>query len=241
MPPLNRLLEDQENNFWHHQVTQQNDSRHSSFRIALEGPFKISSEATAVSRQTARFSDKEETYPIISREDYSEQETMDCWYTAREFASFRQDACTCVYLDKTDKDRIDEVEYTMRGVEHRTKQGSTRRYTLRSHAKRTVLDEQDLQDGMGESNPDMLAAAYARTASDAVFDALNIAAVDQLEAERHQYGSAFDQLFSDDWISSISKGAVDISTVRDSHDADISVFEASGFDDSWLRDITLEA
>jgi hypothetical protein len=241
MPPLNRLLDDQENNVWRHQNVSPEDARRGSFNAAVESPLKTSHEepATPTSERSVLFSEHNQIHSIIDRQYYSEEEIGDCWYTASEFVGFRQDICTTVYLHKIEKSRIDGKEYTMRGVEHKVEGASSRRSSFRSRAKSAVLEEQDFQDGLGESSVDLVAAAYSRVANDAVFDALNLAALDQLESFRYQSEISYEDLFNDDWIRSISTTTVDSSS---SAVAEMSFMEdASGFDDSWLRDILVKS
>ena len=147
MPPLNRLLEDQENNVWRRPT-----SPHGSFSALPDSPWKPATPDVTAGRsgRRARFSETNQVHTVISRESYSEQEIEDCWSTASEFASFRQDVCTTVYLLKTDPNRVDDVEFTMRGVEHRMEEGANRRCFLRYRAKTAVFDEQDFQSGLGE-------------------------------------------------------------------------------------------
>lgn len=240
MPPLNRLLEGQENNLWRYQASQQNETSRGSYTALSESPLKVTVGPTLAS-PIVRFSTEVTSFSTICRGDYSDQEIENCWYTASEYASFRQDVCNCVYLCKIEPSRIDEVEYTMRGVEHRTEEGAIRRYTLRSRGKSSVLDEQDFQDGIGESSVQAIADIYSRAASDAVYDALNFAAMDQLEAERHQHEVISEEIFSDDWISSISTAELD-APACEVFEGDMGFLEeVSGFDDAWLRDIAVEA
>ena len=205
----------------------------------LESPLKHThhdvEQVTPTSERRVRFSEENQIHQIISREDYSVQEIDECWYTASEYVSFRQNICMTVYLHKIDPNRIDGTEYTMRGVEHRVEGASSRRYSIRSRAKSAVLDEQDFQDGLGEASVNYIAAAYSSVTKDAVFEALNLAALDQLDIFRYQNEAAYDDIFNDDWISSIS-------ATSDAIEVDVSFSDdASGFDDSWLRDISVKA
>lgn len=239
MPPLNKFLDDQENNVWRYQGPHQDVAkRGSSFGAMSDNPLKVTVEASSTWARRVRFLDEDETFSIIGRGDYTAQEIEDCWCTASEFAGFKRDVYTTVHLKRIDPSRIDEVEYTLRGAEHRTEEGSARRYTLRSRAKSTVLDEQDFQDGIGEADGSLLAEVYARCTSDAVFDALNLAALDQLEAERSHQESVYEDLFNDDWISSISSLDSDSAFTCS---GDNSYLDLPGFDDAWLRDLTVEA
>jgi hypothetical protein len=244
MPPLNRFLEDQENNVWRNHNPSPDNARRGSFNAVDESPLKPTNveQETPTSERRARFSEQNQIQSTIGRGDYSEQEIDDCWCTASEFVSFRQDIFTTLYLHKTEKHRIDGEEYTMRGVEHRVEGASSRRSSLRSRAKSAVLDEQDFQDGLGEASMDDIAAAYSRVANDAVFDVLNLAALDRLDAFRYQNEISYEEFFNDDWISSISTTDVDSSSSGGTHGTDMSFLEdASGFDDSWLRDILVKA
>ena len=237
MPPLNRFLEDQENTVW--RLENQSHEGVSSHG-GLESPSKprnALAEEISSSERRARFSEENQLHAIIRRKDYSEQEILDCWYTAQEYASFRHDISTTVCLHKIDNTRIDDMEYTMRGVEHRVKEASCRRCSIRSSAKSVVLLEQDLQDGLGELNVEYIAATYADVARASVYEALNLAALDRLDTFRYQNEHVLEE-FNDDWISSISTPIGDSAINGGPHMADRgSEEDLQGFDDLWLRDI----
>lgn len=243
MPPLNRLIEDQENNSWHRQVPAHDGSRNNNISAISGSTSKVvaSNEDSSTLKCRTHFNDCPEIHQIPGRDDYSSEEIQDCWYTASEFSRFRLDICTTVYLHKIDPSRIDGKEYTMRGVEHKMGDSSCRRYCLRSRARSAVLDEQDFQEGIGEPSAERLAALYSVAAKDAVLDALNLAALDQLEAFRYQNEAVTDEFFPDEWISSISTTPRVESISCHAYKAELKFLEeASGFDDSWIRDVTAD-
>ncbi len=243
MPPLNRILEDQENNAWHRQVRANDGSRRNNLNDLSDSPIKPTSvdDQGEEPRRKARFSECDQIHVIPGRDYYSGREINDCWYTANEFASFRVNICTTVYLHRIDPSRIDGKEYTMRGVEHKAGQASCRRYSLRSRARSAVFDEQDFQEGIGEPSVERLAALYSAVAKDAILEALNLAALDQLDAFRYQSEAVVDELFPDEWISSISATYPQNSNSGHEYKAELKFLEeASGFDDSWLRDVAAD-
>lgn len=243
MPPLNRLFENQENTAWSRQLPSQDGSRLNSFASTNSANKESSSKVQSARRP--HFNDCHKIHHMPGRGEFSKQEIQDCWYTANELASFRLNICTTLYLFKVDPTRVDCGEYTMRGLERKLEEASCRKNCLRARARSAVLDEQDFQVGIGEVSPERLAAVYSIAAREAVLDAINLAALDQMDAFCYQNQSPIDELFPDEWISSISsnewnKRQINHSPNKPPTDQG-SPEDLSGFDDSWLRDIAVNS
>ena len=239
MPPLNRLFENQEPSGWSRQLPSQEGPRLNSFASNKSTPLKVQS------ARRPHFNDCHEVHRIPGRGDFSKQEIQDCWYAANELTSFRLNICTTLYLFKVDPTRGDCAEYTIRGLERKIEEASCKKNCLRARARSAVLDEQDFQVGIGEVNPERLAAVYSIAAKDAVVDAINLAALDQFDAYRYQNQAPIDELFPDEWISSISSTewrTLQPNNAQNKPKPDqSSVEDLSGFDDSWLRDIAVKS
>jgi hypothetical protein len=224
MPPLNRLVDDDDDLEDNHVHWRRNQATNAfpeeAGRGIVSAPLNgtlthTNSEVqdTPASERRARFCDHQNQTHSIRRggredgDDYSsEQEMVDCWYTASEFARFRQDIRTTVNLHKQDKCRIDGKKYTMRGIEHRVepasssnrvepasssnrrrgRRSSSSSSSRRSRARSAVMEEQAFQKDTGEPSADFIAVAYSYVTKDAVVGALNLAAKDQLDAVRYQ-------------------------------------------------------
>jgi hypothetical protein len=237
MPPLHYHLDDKENSVWRNAFPRDNSSD-----IICPQNLSNASGFVRVPCRRAHFGDKIEVqvFTIGSRDDYSQEETESRWYSASEYAAFRRDLSTTVYLLKTDPGKIDDAKYTMRGAESNTLDGCNRRSYLRSIARTAVLDEQACQKSLGINDDSRLAQAYTAVAQQALYSAFNAAAVDQSGAQRYQTESTFHDLFNDSWIRSVSAvSSGSSSSVRLCRESSFGHDEKCfGFDDSWLSDVS---
>jgi hypothetical protein len=110
-----------------------------------------------------------------------------------------------------------------------------RRHLWKFQAWSAVLDEQDLQRQRGENDIDWVGAVYSESAKAALREALQLAAEDEQDAIYQNEISLKDD-FNDDWISSVSSH----SSCFERHQ-EASFLDDSGFDDSWIRDISAAA
>lgn len=241
MPPLIYQDEASESNTRRCRTPLHDESSASeSFDDAHPDLINLKSHAEGTQRR-ARFSESVTCHLTLTRSEYSEEESKNCWYSASEYASFRQDVCTTVYLMQIDPNRVDGVDFTMRGVEHRVAEVSLQRRRLRSLSISAVLDEQSFQRGIGESSQDEIAKLYARHCEHAVLEAINLAAWNKLDAEQSQSDIAEDDFFADDWISSVSSTAsAEKNCVIPWEESEL-LDNVSGFDDSWLRDVAVSS
>jgi hypothetical protein len=177
---------------------------------------------------------------VPGREDFSQKELVDSWYKAHDYAIFRKESFLTADISRIDPSRIDDIEYTLRGAEHRIKEVFERRNSLRLRARRAVLLEQQFQEGMGEPSADRLAEEYAQVTVDAVYDALNIAAIDQIQASRFRNESSAEESFSDRWISSLSSDVQnpDFLEKRSCATEEAPTEISACFDEAWLDDET---
>jgi len=217
-------------------------ARHDNLNLMLDSPL-IHEESPIgnCERTGVAFSEKNSLHAIPGLEDFSEQELADCWYKAPDFTAFRAECLHTAHLHRMHPNRIDDIEYTLRGIEHKVKEVSDRRNELRWRARRAVLLEQKFQECIGEASPDRLAEEYAHVTVDAIYDAINIAAIDEMQVLCFRSESFLDETFSDRWISSVSSndqenedlyGIVYRAIVKEENLAAMNAC----FDDSWLHD-----
>lgn len=258
MPPLNR---------WIYTESQGNDAiiADSTFPLCNDGAAQgsnmhcaalapsISTTATATGhnlvagKKRVRFSE-DSSYSIISRKDYTAQERKNCWYAKTDFTKFKQDVVTTAYLVQTNPSCVDGFLYTKRGSENRLPDVIQRRNRIRALAKAAVVDEQD------EPYVDChrIASFYQHLSMPAVYEAIQMAAIDRFDAHAYQMEycsppvvSAQDtsqqDFFGDNWIRSISgSSSVTPSLLDQSRSIEDNLLDrASGFDDSWLRDAVM--
>lgn len=171
----------------------------------------------------------------INRDDFTKEEIQASWYSGAEYSRFRRDIGTTVYLINNDPDQVDGVYYTCRGAECRMEESVERRHLWKFQAWSAVLDEQDLQRQRGENDIDWVGAVYSESAKAALREALQLAAEDEQDAIYQNEISLKDD-FNDDWISSVSSH----SSCFERHQ-EASFLDDSGFDDSWIRDISAAA
>jgi hypothetical protein len=128
----------------------------------------------------------------------------------------------------------------MRGAEASTLDGGKRRNYLRSLGRRAVLDELAFQRRVGVQDHDRLAKVYSAVAHQAIYDAINLAAIDNYGTERYQTEPFFRDLFDDNWIRSVSMISLgtSCSLQMQKTDAFSALDEGLGFDDSWLSDMS---
>ena len=243
MPPLNYNLDDKENTVWRHAFPREHDD--SRPRACAQNVFTKSGWVGVVPCRKARFADKldVQVFTIGSRDEYSLEERESSWYSLSEYATFRREISTSIYLSKTDPAKLDEVKYTMRGAESNTLDGCNRRSHLRSIARSAVLDEQACQKSLGIRDDSRIAQAYAAVSQQALYPAFNSAAVDQSDAHCYQSESGIHDLFNDSWIRSVSTASLGSSSIFHLYREEASsshVEKGFGFDDSWLSDVSTD-
>lgn len=193
---------------------------------------------TGIPRQVTFAVEKEKVQLIRGRGDYTNDEVQDCWYTESDFLTFKQEALLTLEIYKKNPARVNNVEYTIRGLEHHLEEVRNQRKLCRLVTKMLVLDDQGLSDDACESNSEHLAKMYSVASMDSVAIALSRAAMDQSEAEEYQCESS-SELFNDEWIRCVSVMGKNISYPESKQQLYSTGFSAkedvSGFDDSWLQ------
>ncbi len=241
MPPLNRYIEDEGNDdALRFSNSSQDQGRRDSFDIVLEKPAQTTSilKLLVVSERRIRFVDQLQVRSISGLGNYSEQEIQDCWYSATDFAAFRQEVHNTLYNYNKNPTRIDGIEYTMRGLEHHLENLPSTRSLLRMRVRMIVLDGQVRKEGVGDANVERLATLCSVVSRDTVNGAVSMASLDQLSAIRYQMEPA-NEPFNDDWISCISSMDTNPRYMGyTKYEERTGVLnDVAGFDDSWLHDL----
>jgi hypothetical protein len=224
MPPLNKT----EIEFW-----KGGAENNRSFRVLTEQPLKYSRRP----RKVVRFDDRVDLEHVLHFKDYTNDEIEDTWYCGADYSRFRKDIATTTHLILNRPDDVDGLQYTSRGAECRIAKAVERRHRSRFQAWSAVHYEQDFQRVVGDKNDDRVAALYSQTTRSTVRDALDLAALDQLDANQYQNEECQKEAFSDDWIRSISAHHSCAYELR--HIQEQSFWDDSGFDDSWIRDVSI--
>lgn len=244
MPPLNRSSCDPQEDggkLCHKVLSLDEEDEQSDHRSTLPTPGIISDlgVVTKLPRRVNFALDQENYLLMRDTGDYSNDEIQDCWYRETDFLSFRQEALVTLEIYKKSPERVDNREYTMRGLEYHLAELRSRRKLLRRLATRIVLDDQEFSDDddASESKSDHIAKLYSMASRDSVGFALCRAARDRSDAKEYQREKS-SELFNDDWIRCISSTGKNVSCPQ-SHQQTWSMgFSAkddiSGFDDSWL-------
>jgi hypothetical protein len=195
---------------------------------------------------------------IAPSSEWSEEEQLSRWHSQEDYGNFRSDVFHTLYLLRNHPESLDGVTYTARGVECRDPAVVGRRQHVKHLAWQAVFDEQEAlrKDASTENSSrqdDWMATLYSSAARPALREALDLAALDEIQAkeihnEGKKQGDVYhdEDSFSDDWIRSISSHSTSSTTSEDSsfvpsNSGDESGFcvfgaaSASGFDDDWIR------
>lgn len=240
MPPYNRSSCDQEDlgNFPHKALLLDEDIQ-DDHQDARPTPSILSDLCvfTGLPRQVTFELDQDCLLLISGLGDYSDDEIQDCWYTETDFLTFKQEALVTLDIYKKSPARVNNIDYTMRGLEHHLEEVRNRRKLMRLVGRMIVFDNQDWPDGTCQSKSDHVAQLYCVASMDAVRVALCRAATDQSEAQAYQRETS-SELFNDEWISCISSTDKTLSYPQNHQQTWSAGFSAqedvSGFDDSWL-------
>ena len=239
MPPYNRLSCGHRDvgNFSHMAVLLHEDGQ-DDHRDPRPKPTILSDMCvfTRLPRQVTFAGDKKTVHLMRGLGDFSNDEIQDCWYTETDFLTLKQETLSTLEIYKRSPESVDNVKYTMRGLEHHMEEFRNRRKLLRLVSRMIVFDNKDFSDGACQSKLEHVANLYSLASMDSVCTALSKAAQDQLEAQEYQRETSL-ELFNDEWIRCISSMGK-IICHPENHEQILSVDGAkedvSGFDDNWL-------
>mmetsp|Transcript_9893 Transcript_9893/g.15857 ORF Transcript_9893/g.15857 Transcript_9893/m.15857 type:complete len:197 (-) Transcript_9893:286-876(-) len=112
-------------------------------------------------RRSVTFSMESNTeIAYLHRNDYSSRERLDSWFTNDEFDQMKRDRQMIIKRTEKPNGQEDEentLEFCMRGLEWKTKEGRRNRYLEWESVVISVLDEQDLQMQKGIVEEDVIA------------------------------------------------------------------------------------
>ena len=146
---------------------QQGDTSCSSSYVD-SGPFPSETKEIKVKpKKTVSFYPSATVRLTLHINRYAGQEIEDCWYSDEEYNAMANDIRTTVKIIEDGGDmlsspspHLEDLGFTPRGLEKRTKKGSKRRTQVRSQAYKAVLEAQSLQWVQRICDPEALALAY---------------------------------------------------------------------------------
>jgi len=231
MPPLNRPYSREDSLLWEYPTSDLPKQQSILCRESLR-PLRRK-------RKHVTFNEFVATRTVLARSDYTPQEKMDSYLSAEDFEATRINMGETLYLIRNEPQLIDDESYTVRGMECRLKDVTKRRHQMRAVTRTIVMNGQKIQRGCESLGEDWVARTYAQTARAAVMESLQVAAQDAIDAQRYQEACTAPDMFSDEWITSLFDNTECNSMIPPS--PCILSHDASGFNDSWLRDGSTEA
>ena len=175
--------------------------------------------------------------------EWSEEERICRWYSHKDYANFRKDLYSTLYMIRNHAEVLDDIKYTARGVECRDPAHIGRRQQVKQNAWAAVFEEQNTQRSLNgnhtyQDGSHWIATLYSQAARPALLEALDFAAMDELEVSKYateeKQVDVEDELFSDDWITCIS--SISRPVAASEGQFGFAVFgDTSGFDDDWLE------
>ena len=182
---------------------------------------------------------------LPTRHDWSEEEKNSRWISNDEYLGFQLDVSNTLFLLRNQPESINEVTISSRGVECRDPSITYRRRTMRKEAKQIVFARQRIQNKQMNDNhhhhyqdEGYLIACLSILAQNAMQQALNFAAQDELDAKKFQNvvhnqpnSDVDDLLFGYDEISPQSFISSGTNTA-----AAATSDDTTEFDNSWLQE-----
>ena len=134
-------------------------------------------------------------YQVINRYDYTAQEKEAAWFSASEMKTIKDAARSEAKL--IEKGLLQETsDFSVRGLEQKTRKGILRKRKRRSNAYMAVFFEIDSQIEEGFCDDDLIADAYYLYTEPCAIEAEEIGKQDALDA-RNIYNE------SDDWFQTM--------------------------------------
>jgi hypothetical protein len=167
------------------------------------------------SRKGVKFHDETSMqYSIPHHTEWTDEERTQRYYTQEEYFAFKSDVFTTLFYIRNYPHRLDNIQYTGRGVECRDPAVAKRRNQIKQVAWSTVFDEQKHQQQQTSNDTgDWMATMYSNAAKPALREALDLAAADESDVINfREQEETQDDAFSDDWISSILLSSSNLSS-----------------------------
>ena len=118
------------------------------------------------------------THESMSRSEYSQTEIQACFYSVSEYMAMKREALKTLHLNRTSSLSPQDPEYTMRGLECRTRECSNNRRFVRYNAAAAVFKEQ-----AKNSDPEAISDAYHAVSWHSMYDAHTQALADEQDAQ----------------------------------------------------------
>jgi hypothetical protein len=116
------------------------------------------------SRKQVTWSKRVTVKKIRSHNHYADEEVDGVWYSPEDYITIKKGCIqTLKLMHKPDFQENDQ--YSARGLEIRTRQAARKRKEIKTFAAQAVLDEQELQDETGETDPERVREVYRETSS----------------------------------------------------------------------------
>lgn len=125
---------------------------------------------------------------VMSHHDYTEEELHATWYQKKDYKAFKRTVLTTLKLNRAGElPEGGNDEYTMRGIECRTREGAAARKAIKHQVKTAVLEEQarQRQQQQQQQQADLLALVSQQQTKDSQLEASIHGMCDELEARDH--------------------------------------------------------
>lgn len=125
-------------------------------------------------------------HEVIHRQDYSKAEVDACWYSKRDYKSFKKASIKTLQLWRTgDLPAGGNSEHCLRGLECRTREGAQQRKQVREATRSALLTEIQRQLFEGVQDAEALADVYRRTCAPLQHQASIQGMCDEMEAREN--------------------------------------------------------
>lgn len=141
------------------------------------------------SKQSVSFFARTEVFEVPHYEEFSQDECQRIWYSANDMDTFTQEAFDTARRIARQTPRRDDVA---RGLESKSLQGFEETNVRRMRALWVVRAEQQRQYQMGMYDDLLISQLYFDNSEEARIQALDRAAIDELEASMYQRESAYE-------------------------------------------------
>ncbi len=137
-----------------------------------------------VKSRRVRFSTNNQVHEHITIDDFSDQEILDVWFSAKESDAIRK-ACTKQIILMERGNTFNDVKFCSRGLESHTSSASMTKQMNRITAIASVLDEQERQTSRLDTEVDdeEIRKVYQNASHSSELWARRVALLDQKDAE----------------------------------------------------------
>mmetsp|Transcript_13691 Transcript_13691/g.20185 ORF Transcript_13691/g.20185 Transcript_13691/m.20185 type:complete len:171 (+) Transcript_13691:221-733(+) len=131
--------------------------------------------------QKISFSKEVRVHEVLHVDDMTDDEVTATWYERQEMIDIKM----TMFRELSDmlKGRVNEEEFTFRGLEYRIKEGNDKRRENKFNAIDAILDEQEHQFNDGVDNPEKISECYQKQTKQCKIDAQSLAKNDEREVQ----------------------------------------------------------